>query len=250
MNQDTSWENVNGWYNKLLAVKGDYYHKNVVIPKTLQLLDIRNNSSLLDVACGQGILERVIPQGTIYLGIDKSKGLVEEAKKLNKNPLHKFEVGDVTKTFKSERKYTHATLILALQNIDKPKELFENVYHNLEKGGKFIIVLNHPSFRIPRHSTWEDDVQNNTIYRKTNKYMSILKIPVVVNPSLKDKSPVTTNFHYPLGYISEQLFKTGFVIEKIEEWVSDKESVGKHAKAENKARNEFPLFMAIRAVKI
>jgi len=37
------------------------------------------------------------------------------------------------------------------------------------------------------------------------------------------------------------------VIEKIEEWASDKDSVGKAAKMENRARAEIPLFMAIQA---
>jgi hypothetical protein len=36
----------------------------------------------------------------------------------------------------------------------------------------------------------------------------------------------------------------------MEEWTSDKVSVGKAAKGENRARAEFPLFMAIRAVKV
>jgi hypothetical protein len=40
------------------------------------------------------------------------------------------------------------------------------------------------------------------------------------------------------------------VIEKIEEWVSDKKSEGGKAAMEDKARAEFPLFMAIAAKKI
>jgi hypothetical protein len=45
------------------------------------------------------------------------------------------------------------------------------------------------------------------------------------------------------------LNKAGFMIAKIEEWTSDKESEGKTAKQENRARAEFPLFMAIQAQK-
>jgi hypothetical protein len=45
------------------------------------------------------------------------------------------------------------------------------------------------------------------------------------------------------------LRNAGFVITRIEEWTSDKESEGKAAKQENRARAEFPLFMAIQALK-
>jgi hypothetical protein len=39
------------------------------------------------------------------------------------------------------------------------------------------------------------------------------------------------------------------VIEKIEEWVSDKKSTGPMAKMEDRARDEIPMFMAILATK-
>jgi hypothetical protein len=45
------------------------------------------------------------------------------------------------------------------------------------------------------------------------------------------------------------LHDNGFVIEKIEEWVSDKKSEGGMAAVEDKARAEFPLFMTIVACR-
>jgi hypothetical protein len=53
----------------------------------------------------------------------------------------------------------------------------------------------------------------------------------------------------PLAEYSRMLFEGGFLIERIEEWVSDKHSVGKASLMENRARSEFPLFMAILARK-
>jgi hypothetical protein len=42
----------------------------------------------------------------------------------------------------------------------------------------------------------------------------------------------------------------GFLIERIEEWVSPKKSEGVMAKVEDRARAEFPLFMAMVAKKV
>ena len=60
---------------------------------------------------------------------------------------------------------------------------------------------------------------------------------------------MTWSFHKPIEVYSQMLFENGFLIEKIEEWTSEKKSEGKMARAENRARDEFPMFMAISAVK-
>ena len=61
----------------------------------------------------------------------------------------------------------------------------------------------------------------------------------------------TVSFHRPLQYYVKALAKAGFVIEKLEEWTSLKESTsGPRAKAENDARKEFPLFLYLGVKKI
>jgi hypothetical protein len=49
------------------------------------------------------------------------------------------------------------------------------------------------------------------------------------------------------SYISA-LAEAGLCVDALEEWVSNKKSLpGKRAKAENRARKEIPLFLALRA---
>ena len=48
----------------------------------------------------------------------------------------------------------------------------------------------------------------------------------------------------------KQLQKAGFLVSRLEEWVSHKTSeAGPREAAENRARNEFPLFLFLEAVK-
>jgi hypothetical protein len=55
----------------------------------------------------------------------------------------------------------------------------------------------------------------------------------------------------PLTTYVSYLAAAGFVIEKLEEWVSDKKNTpGPHARREDRARAEIPLFMAIVARKV
>ena len=117
------------------------------------------------------------------------------------------------------------------------------------KGGKLLIVINHPHFRIPRHSSWEIDEKNNVQYRKINKYLSRIEIPVNHDPSMGKAGNFSISYHFSLEELSRYLYEVGFNIVKIEEWSSDKKSVGKNAKRENVSRNEFPLFMALLCEK-
>ena len=75
-----------------------------------------------------------------------------------------------------------------------------------------------------------------------------MEIPINMHPGEKS-SPITWSFHLPIEEYSKMLFESGFYIEKIEEWTSEKKSVGKMARAENRAREEFPMFMTILAVR-
>ena len=87
--ETTSWEGVSQWYNQAVGKTGHYYHENVILPKLLTLFDIKKDStgSLLDLACGQGILSRHIPASFEYVGVDISPSLIASAKQQNKTFL-------------------------------------------------------------------------------------------------------------------------------------------------------------------
>jgi SAM-dependent methyltransferase len=241
MKNNTSWESSHQWYDKLVGEKGHYYHEHIVLPNLLKLLQLSPGQKLLDLACGQGILARHLPKKIEYLGIDSSRSLIQEAKK--KSP-HSFLVGDVTTPLVAPHNFTHATFILALQNIAEPQKALQNCSSHLIFGGKLALVLNHPCFRIPRQSSWDIDESKKLQYRRIERYLSPLKIPIQMYPG------ETWSFHHPLSDISRWLYEAGFNIELLEEWVSDKKSTGTHARMENRCREEFPLFLAILAKKI
>lgn len=244
----TSWQDVAGWYDSAVGYLGHYFHQNVILPKLLPLMDLKPNSSLLDVGCGQGILARSIPKQTTYVGLDAAADLIQAAKSYDKNSKHTYLVQDATQPFPLEGKeFSHAVVLLALQNMEDPKKVFENIRKFLKKDGKLFLVLNHPCFRIPRQTAWGIEEQNKLQYRRINRYMSPLKIPLAANPSQGTASKTTLSFHFPLSAYSKWLKEAGFCITLLDEWISDKESQGKNAKMENRSREEFPLFLTIVA---
>ena len=245
----TSWQQVSPWYNKLVGSDGHYYHEQVVLPGVLRLLDLQPDSRLLDLGCGQGILAKKIPAITQYVGWDAAPALIRFAQTAVKTPHATFAVRDVTKKTEGQKQmFTHAAIILALQNMEHPAGALLTAAQHLEKNGRLVVVLNHPCFRIPRQSGWGIDEKTKQQYRWLNRYKSEMKIPIEMHPGQRDAT-VTWSFHHSLHDISAMLTAAGFVITSIEEWTSTKESVGSAARMENRARSEFPLFMTIVAQK-
>ena len=244
-----SWQGVAPWYNKITeGGQGHYYHQHVVIPGVLKLLDLTPDSKILDLACGNGVLAGSLPKEVEYIGVDIAPSLINPARKVDRNSNHKYLVYDVRKPLSLPDDFTHGTIILALQNIREPIKVLQNASQHIKKGGTLVIVLNHPAFRIPRQSSWEIDQNRKIQYRRIDRYMSPMDIPINMNPSDRN-SQITMSYHSPLSDYSKILKDTGFVIDEIQEWTSDKESEGRVAKMENRSRSEIPLFMAIRAIK-
>lgn len=252
MTSPTDWEHVDKWYDQIVGTEGHYYHRQIILPKLLQLLDLNHfdSPSLLDLGCGQGILASHIPSHVAYTGIDLAPSLIDAAKK-KKKKNQTFLVGDICKPLPIEKKdFTHATIILALQNVSAPdKALFEAAKH-LCHGGILAIVLNHPCFRIPRQTSWVIDEEKKLQSRCVHRYLSPLKIPIHMHPAKGRASETTWSFHHSLSDYSRFLAQAGFATLLIEEWTSDKKSTGKFSKMENRARKEFPLFLTFLAKKI
>jgi ubiquinone/menaquinone biosynthesis C-methylase UbiE len=248
--KSTSWSPVAKWYTGIVGDSGHYFHEHVILPSLKLLLDPVGGESVLDVGCGQGVYARTLPHNVDYTGIDASKELILEAKKLTKNAKQVYYVADATKGLPvPAESFDHAVCILAIQNMQDGAAALSNIGASLKKGGDLVIVMNHPSFRIPRQSSWGKDEAQKLEYRRVNRYLSPLEIPINAHPGLAD-SPMTWTYHAPLEYYVKAIKKAGMMITDLEEWTSDKKSVGKAAKGENRARAEFPLFLAIRAVKI
>lgn len=248
----TSWETSAKWYGSVVGSAGHYYHDQVIFPKLLKSMNLKEGKAkLLDLGCGQGVLARKIPPKIPYTGIDLSQTLIKEARRLTARKDCQFDLRDITRPFQlKERDFTHGCLLLVLQNLQNPSGALKNMARHLAMDGKLFIVLNHPCFRIPRMSHWGEDDKQRLQYRRVDGYLSEQQIPIQTHPFKRKEAAQTWSFHYPLERYSQWLMQAGFAIVSIEEWASNKASTGKKAKMENRARREFPLFMSLICKKI
>ncbi len=249
-NSDTSWGGVAGWYSEHLEQNLDTYQRQVILPNLLRLLDLKKTDKVLDLACGSGFFSRELAQaGAQVTGVDISAELIKLARENSKdfNNLEYF-VANADKLANLENNYFDKIIcVLALQNIEKVKEVFAEVKRALKKNGKLYLVLNHPAFRVPGESSWGWDEASKTQYRRLDQYLSEKKVEIQMHPGA-DPDSKTLSFHRPMQYYFKLLSSAGLAITRLEEWISHKTSQpGPRQKAEDRARHEFPLFLYLEA---
>lgn len=285
MKQNTSWGKVADWYDDYLGNE-DSVQKNVILPNLLRIVNAQPGEFIADVACGQGFFsEALVLQKAQVIGVDIAPELIKKAEarfqdqKL-KNARFHVSTADKLDMIQNSTIET-AICVLALQNIKELDQTIAEVARILRKPknqdtvgmaikqhsdpkkvnsqtyGRFVFVLNHPSFRIPQSSDWFYDdrpssgnkgKQGRVVY----EYLSEGTIKIDMNPGIpkervKDKK-YTISYHRPLQVFIKLLSKHGFAVTRLEEWSSHKKSQeGPRAKAEDDARKEIPMFMCVEA---
>lgn len=245
----TDWDRVANWYGDYLR-NDDTYQRKVVFPGVIKLLRPRVGYNYLDIACGEGSFAFELARATNVrvTGIDAAPRLIAKAKQL-KRPNVFFMTGDAQRLdqFVKPHSFDGATCILALQNIENYAAVLQAAAKVLKPGSPLVLVINHPCFRAPRQSGWGFDEPRKLQYRRVDSYLSENKVTIQAHPG-SDPSITTWSFHRPLTDYVQALAAAGFSITGLEEWISHRQSrPGPRAKAENRARLEIPLFLAIRA---
>lgn len=250
---DTSWNNVAKWYDTFVGDVGGKFHQDLIVPLVDEMLALKPDLSILDLGCGQGFYSRHLVSLNKQLnivGIDKSSELIKIAKQRGDKGIKYLSADATNLEVIKDMGFDRIICILAIQNMDPLEKVFSWCNRLLNKGGQLVIVTTHPAFRIPRQSGWGIDEGRKLQYRRVDSYMSVMKIPIIAHPGQQNKI-ATWTFHRPLEKYVEELSTHGFVIDKLKEVISNKKSEkGKFSKAEDTARLEIPMFIAIRALKI
>lgn len=252
---DRGWDPVAAWYDKLVGEAGSDYHQHVILPATLRILDPKPGESIIDVCCGQGVLIRPLLEKGIgrFTGVDASPRLIESAtSRFGKDPRVSLKVVDACKPGAwVDGSHDAATCLMAVHDVPDVAALFANVARCLKPSGRAVLVFMHPCFRIPKKSHWGWDNDQKIQFRRLDSYGSAIEIPITTHPG-KESGEQTAFHHRPLSDLLTALGKGGLAVTACEELYSHRRSqgAGPFSKAEHKAAEEFPLFIALKAVRI
>jgi SAM-dependent methyltransferase len=249
----TSWGGVADWYGEHVE-GGDTYHAQVVAPNILRLVTPEKGLRLLDVGCGEGYFSRLFAAaGASVTAADISPELIELAREKDRGAkqhvsYHVASAEDMA--FAPDRSFDVITAVLTLQNMEHFTTVCKEIARILTPQGRVVLVLNHPAFRIPKESSWgwdrEDGVPGGGVqYRRIDRYLTPHKATIDMHPGAQT-GDVTYSFHRSLQDHMKGFAKAGLAVTRLEEWISHRKSEpGPRQRAEDTARKEIPLFLAL-----
>lgn len=250
---DRGWDAVASWYDKLVGEQGSDYHRNVIIPAVMELIAIRQGEVVLDLCCGQGVMIRpLLAAGAARItGVDASPKLIAAARKRHApDGGAEFLVTDATKPgVWTNAAFDAAVCVLAVHDVADMDALFRQLAAALKPGGRAVLVVMHPCFRIPRQSHWGWDEERKIQFRRLDCYQSPIAIPITTHPG-RGGGDQTLFHHRPLeGYINA-IGKAGLAVTAAAELATHRRSQpGPRSRGEHRAAREFPVFLALKVTK-
>jgi ubiquinone/menaquinone biosynthesis C-methylase UbiE len=248
----TSWDPVAAWYDGWVGQAGSKYHRTLAIPAILELLDPQPGERILDVGAGQGVLAPYIAQERAsYVGVDASPRLLQMARKHHRQH-GTFLLGDARSLHQiyelEAGSFDAAVFLLSIQDMDPLPPVLSSAAWALRPGGRIVILMTHPCFRIPRQSGWGWDAGRKLQFRRIDRYLTKLAVPMKSHGGRRQGS--TRSFHRPLHEYINGLANHGLLVDCMREVAGD---IAPHSQRQehsaDTARDEIPLFLALRAVK-
>ncbi|MCX6866929.1 MAG: class I SAM-dependent methyltransferase, partial [Verrucomicrobia bacterium] len=137
---ERGWDPVAAWYDKLVGEAGSDYHRNVIVPAALRLLDAQPGEAVIDVCCGQGVLVRMLLDAGVgrYTGVDASPRLLTAAQaRHGKDPRVAWVCADVCQCGAwADGSHDAAACLMAVHDVVDVGALFANIVRTLKPGGR------------------------------------------------------------------------------------------------------------------
>ena len=252
---EKGWDQVAAWYDQLVGKNGSDYHQHVVLPAAMDLLGALKGKRVLDLCCGQGVLfPLLLEAGAAQVtGVDASPQLIDSAKsRFEAEKRVKTEVADACAAGDwADGSFDTVASLMAVHDVPDLPGMCQNVAKALKPGGEFVAIFMHPCFRIPRQTHWGWDEGRKLQYRRVDRYGVDLEIPIVTHPG-KGGGETTNFYHRPLAEVMNAIGGAGLAVTRTEELISHRRSQagGSRSKGEHRAAREFPMFLALKGVKL
>jgi len=203
--------------------EGNDFHKVLIEPIQLRLLNTKAGDKILDIACGNGQFARKMAElGANVTAVDFSDKFIAIAKSKGKYDI-KYQVIDVTRKTDLRKltgeSFDSIVCTMALMDIENIQVLIDYLPKMLKRDGIFVFSILHPCFNSGDNMLIheQDDLGGEVkskYYVKIRNYLiekSSLGIGMIGQPRPQ------YYFHRPVSTILKYLFKSGFVLDAYEE---------------------------------
>ncbi len=221
------WDEIAEDWDIKMGEHDNRYHREIIRPVTLKLLDPTKGDFILDAACGNGNFSRFMAKmGVKVTAFDYSPKMIAYAKERCRDWLGSidFHVADATKydelmKLKSEKLFDKAVSNMAIMDISDIEPLLMAVYALLKTGGIFVFSSIHPCFQTPDMLKFTEinDYTGESFVRSGIKTYEYITPKTHIVTALARNGKQVLHYHRPLNVILNMCFKTGFILDGIEE---------------------------------
>lgn len=216
------WNRKAKFWDDLHGDQGNQFHRRLVEPSVLQLLQPRAGETILDIGCGNGALaRRLAAVGANVMAVDFSDELIALARGRGdaNDPALTYRVCDATDDAAllalGERQYDAITSCMMLMDIPTTEPLFRAASKLLRASGRFVFATMHPAFNSnnPIFLREKEDRDGVVIEHYAIKLREYLAAPPVLGAGAPGEPTPHYYYHRPLSQLLSAAFAAGFVLD-------------------------------------
>lgn len=152
----SKWEENAEYWDDYMGEESNRFHRELIRPSTEQLLNVKENQLILDIACGNGNFSRRLAElGAQVIGFDYSSKMIERAKQRTKGYVHQVDYRVIDATNYNSlinlglARFDAAVANMALMDIADITPLIRALHGLLKENGTFVFSITHPCFQMP-----------------------------------------------------------------------------------------------------
>lgn len=228
------WDENAEFWDDYMGEHSNRFHREIIRPKTEELLAVREGQTILDIACGNGNFSRRLAElGAHVLAFDFSAVMIERAKARSVNcpcPID-YQVVDATSDEAlmglGAHTFDSAVSNMGLMDIADITPLIKALHVLLKDNGKVVFSIPHPCFQTPGlRKIHETEESNGQIVSRNSIQISKYLLPEPFESIGIQGQPVPHYiFHRPLSYYVHLFLSSGFVLDGMEEPSFEKDEV-------------------------
>ena len=211
------WNVLAHYYDSRHGNAGNDWHRNLVLPTTLNLLGDIQGKRGIDLCCGSGVLTRqLVDLGAHVTGADQSKEFLSLAEQYDGTADIEwlcFPLAEIADHVEAGS-FDFVTCTMALMDIAASEDLFAAIDHCLTPRGMAVVVTMHPVFKNPGNLQYKvegelagEDQREGIII---SHYLTPMAQEVVGMPG---QPQTQLNFHRSISHELNLAFDAGLVVD-------------------------------------
>lgn len=218
------WNQKARFWDELHGEYGNSFHRHLVEPSVLPLLNLQAGESLLDAGCGNGVLARRLARaGAVVTAIDFSAAMLEFARERGRASRESVDYRVIDATDETAlmqlgaRRFDAITCTMTLMDMPTIDPLFAAASQLLKPAGRFVFATMHPAFNSnnPIFLHEKEDRDGVVSEHYSIKLRHYLDMPPVKGSGAPGEPTPHYYFHRPLSELLKAAFAAGFVLDAL-----------------------------------